>query len=450
VSAWPERADLRGWLERLRSQGRLVRARREVDPRFELAGVLSRLDGERAVLFDNVRGTDMRVVGNTVLDRADLAAVLGCKPNATAEAYRRAVTGPRACEEIDPSSAPVLERTLGDLEALPAPVHHEHDAGRYLSAGVVVARDASSGRVNLSINRLQVTGPRELRALVLPGRLRQILEDAERAGEPLRVAILLGVDPTVTLASQARPGRDVDDLEICSAMRAEPLPVTTAPETGLPIVAGAELVVEASLQPGRRAEEGPFGEFPHTYTPAAPGPVLDVLAIHHRADPILQTILSGGREHLLVGGIPRESDLLHAMREVSEKVRAVRMTDGGSLRFHAVIAIDDPSPAEARSVLEAAFESNAVIKHAVAVNADVDVFDAVQIEWALATRVQGAHDLIVLEDRRGSPLDPSSDDGRTTKVGVDATVPAERMDEHRWMRVPGADGLDLETLVEPA
>jgi 2,5-furandicarboxylate decarboxylase 1 len=453
VTAWPQRADLRGWLERRREEGLLVKAPGEIDPRFELAGVLSRLDGERAVLFERVRGTDMRVVGNTVLGRGDLAAVLGCEVRDTAEAFRSAVTGPRPYEQVEPGAAPVLERRLeseAGLDALPAPVHHERDGGRYISAGVVVARDPTSGLVNLSINRLQVTGPRELRALVLPGRLRQILADTEQAGEPLDVAILIGVDPTVVLASQARPGRDADDLEICSAMRHQPVRVAGAPETGLPIVADAELLIEARLQPGRQAEEGPFGEFPHTYSPAAPGPVLDVLAIHHRAEPIFQTILSGGREHLLVGGIPRESDLLYALRQVSEKVSAVRMTDGGSLRFHAVVALDDPTPNEARAVLEAAFASNAVIKHAVAVNGDVDVFDAEQLEWALATRVQGASDLIVLEDERGSPLDPSTHDGRTAKVGVDATVPTERLDEHRWMKVPGAEKLDLDTLVVPA
>lgn len=450
MTAWPECDDLRGWLERQRAEGALVRATREVDPRFELAGVLSRLDGRSTVLFERVRGTGMPVVGNTVRSREDLAAVLGCGVRETAVAYRRAVERPRPFEELDAAAAPVLEGGLDDLERLPAPVHHEHDGGRYLSAGVVVAEDPASGKFNLSINRLQVTGPRELRALVLPGRLRGILDEREQAGEPLDLAVMIGVDPTITLASQARPGRGVDDLEIASAMRPKPLAVTRMPETGLPVAAGAELVVEARLQPGRRDVEGPFGEFPHTYSPAAPGPVLDVLAIHHRAEPIFQTILSGGREHLLVGGIPRESDLLQALREVSDRVRAVRMTDGGSLRFHAVVAIADPQPGDARAVMEAAFASNTVIKHVVAVNDDVDLFDSERLEWALATRVQGADDLLVMADERGSSLDPSASEGRTAKVGIDATVPADRLAEHRWMRVPGADELDLDTLVEPA
>jgi 2,5-furandicarboxylate decarboxylase 1 len=178
--------------------------------------------------------------------------------------------------------------------------------------------------------------------------------------------------------------------------------------------------------------------------------VLDVLAIHARARPIFQTILSGGREHLLIGGIPRESDLLFALREVSDRVRAVRMTDGGSLRFHAVVALADPEPGEATRILEAALASNAVIKHVVAVNDDVDLFDDEQVEWALATRVQADRDLVLVGDSGGSPLDPSSKDGRTAKVGIDATVPSDRLDEHRWMRVPGAAELDLDALLEPA
>jgi 2,5-furandicarboxylate decarboxylase 1 len=419
---------------------------REVDPRFQLAALLTRLDGQAAVLFQNVAGATMPVVGNTVPGRDDLAAALGCQVRELPEVYGRAVAAPRPLVEVERDEAPVLARRIAGealLDALPIPVHHEKDGGRYLSSGVVVSRDPLSGATNLSINRLQVTGPRELRALVLPGRLRLIAAEAERRGEPLDLAICLGVDPTVTMASQARASRALDELELVSALRGTPLPVVRAPEVDLLVPARAEIVIEARMRPTERAPEGPFGEFPRTYGPPAPGRILDVLDVWHRDDPIFQTILSAGREHLLVGGIPREADLLDRLRAVHGGVRAVRMTEGGSCRFHAVVSIAGAGPGHARNLMMAAFATNPVIKHVVVVDDDVDVFDAEQVEWAIATRVQAERDVLVVPAAGGSSLDPSARDGLTDKVGIDATVPAGMEEEHARMRVPGIEAIDV-------
>jgi 2,5-furandicarboxylate decarboxylase 1 len=448
---WPATQDLRAWLGLLEQRGRLGVVAREVDSRFQLAGLLTRLDGRAAVLFERVAGGRFPVVGNTVPGRAELALAMGCEVASLAEAYGRAASAPVGFEEVGRDDAPVLARRIdGDapLDALPIPVHHEKDGGRYLSAGVVVSRDASSGATNLSINRLQVAGPAELRALVLPGRLRRIVADAEARGEPLDLAICLGVDPTVTLASQARSPREVDELEVCGALRGSPLPVVATPELGLRVPARAEIVVEARMRPGERAPEGPFGEFPRTYGPAGPGPVLDVLAVWHREDAIFQTILSAGREHLLIGAIPREADLLRRLRELNSGVRAVRLTEGGTCRFHAVIAIADPQPGHAVNAIMAAFASNPVLKHVVVVDADVDPFDDEQVEWAIATRVQADRDVLVVPRAGGSTLDPSARDGVTAKLGVDATVPPGEQEAHARMRVPGIEDLDTDEWVE--
>jgi 2,5-furandicarboxylate decarboxylase 1 len=418
---------------------------REVDARFQLAGLLTRLDGRAAVLFEHVAGARMPVVGNTIPGRPELALALGCAVGELTEAYGRAVAAPLGCRVLDPGDAPVLANRLpagAPLEALPIPVHHAKDGGRYLSAGVVVARERGSGAMNLSINRLQVTGPAELRALVLPGRLRRILADAERRGAALDLAICVGVDPTLTLASQARSPRDVDELEVCGALRGSPLPVVEAPELGLRVPARAELVIEARVRPGERAPEGPFGEFPRTYGPPAPAPVLDVLAVHHRDGAIFQTILSAGREHLLVGAVPREADLLQRLRELNAGVRAVRLTDGGTCRFHLVIAVAGHQPGHATNLILAALGANPVLKQVVVVDDDVDPFDDEQVEWAIATRVQADRDLLVVPAAGGSTLDPSARGGITAKLGIDATVPAGAEEAHARMTVPGVEDLD--------
>lgn len=447
----PAPRDLRDWIETLARAGRLGVVRAEVDPRFELAGILTRLDGRQAVFFSHVKGSRFRCVGNTVTGRTDLATALGCEESAVAETFDRASRAPLPYRDVDASDAPVLANRIESddlLGELPIPIHHELDAGRYLSSGVVMAEDPATGAVNLSINRLQVSGARELRALILPGRLRQILADTEAEQRPLDVVIALGVDPLVTLASQTRLGRDVDELEVAGALRGRPLEVVRSPGNGIPAPARAELLIEARVRPGERAEEGPFGEFPRTYSPSAPGPVLDVTAVHHRDDAVFQTILSGGREHFLVGGLPREADLLRRLRELNPAVGSVRMTEGGSCRFHAVFTITDPDPGHVRNAFMAAFATSPVLKHVVAVDDDVDIFSDEELEWAIATRVQADRDVWIVPEARGSSLDPSAAGKTTAKMGIDATIPAEARAAHARMRVPGARELELEAAVE--
>lgn len=446
-SEWPERQDLRSWLRVLARRGDLRRVRRTVDPRFEIAAILSQLDGTAAVIFDDVAGSSFPLVGNTVCHRDHMALALDCEVARLAETYDRAAAAPRACVEVSTDQAPVMARRLeaeAGLDLLPIPVHHERDAGRYLSSGVVVARDPASGAINLSINRLQVSGSRTLRALILPGRLRTILDAAEERGEPLDVAICLGVDPLLVLASQVRPMRAVDELEVCSALRRSPLPVTRAPNLDdLVVPATPELLIEGRIRPGEREMEGPFGEYPRTYGPAGPGPVIDVVAVWHREQPISQTILSAGREHLLAGAIPREADLLRRLRELDASVRQVRLTEGGSCRMHAVVALERPRPGRARNAALAALAANPVLKRVVTVDADVDIFSDEEVEWALATRLQADRDVAIVSGAGGGSLDPSARDGTTAKMIVDATVPPGEGERYARMRVPGAEDVDL-------
>jgi 2,5-furandicarboxylate decarboxylase 1 len=128
----------------------------------------------------------------------------------------------------------------------------------------------------------------------------------------------------------------------------------------------------------------------------------------------------------------------------------VRMTEGGSYRLHAVVSRAGAGPGQGVDALQAAFSANPVLKHVVVVDDDVDVFDDLQVEWALATRVQADRDLVILPGVRGSSLDPSAHGDTTAKLGIDATVGGGDRDAFARIRVPGAERLDVDSLVEPA
>jgi 2,5-furandicarboxylate decarboxylase 1 len=406
----------------------------------DVAAVLTHADGRCAVLFEEVAGADFPLAGNLIPGRAQLARALGCAPHELADRYLDALRAPRRC--VVAAAAPVFAcRLPGDdlLSPLPLTVQHDGDGGWYLTSGIVIVRDPVSGRINLSINRMMAAGGRMLRTLVLPGRLRQILAETERQGTDLDVVIAVGVDPLIGLASQATRGRDCDELEAASALRDAALTVARCPSNGLPAPAGAEFALAGRFRAGLRETEGPFGEFPRTYGPSGPAPVIELSAVWHRPDAIFQTILSGGREHFLLGGIPREAALLGLLRGAHNGITAVRLPERGSCRFTAFVAMRDPAPGAAVSVIMATMGLSTTVKHVVVTDDDVDIFDDEQVSWAVATRVQADRDVVVVPGARGSSLDLSADHGVTAKLGIDATAPGGQRGRFARMTVTPDD-----------
>jgi 2,5-furandicarboxylate decarboxylase 1 len=444
---------LRAWLRRLREEDLLAVVSRPVDPRFELAAVTRRLDGRRAAWFARVGDVGVPVVAGVACTRSMLAAACGTNEAGLVDRLLEAEARPRPCAEVPPSEAPVQERVVREgidlMRLLPVPVHHEKDGGHHVSAGLCVVRDPITRVQNVSIHRLQVAGPDRFTALVLPRHTDQLYRAAEARGEPLECAIVIGADVATILASQSHVPFGVSELEVASALHDEPLPVVRCRTVDVDVPAAAEIVIEGRIVPHARLPEGPFGEFPRYYGPLSDKHVIDVTAITHRERPIFHDILPAGREHLLLGAVPREASLLRGLRRTFPAVRAVHMTPGGSCRFHAVVSMEKRQEGQARNVILATLANNFDIKHVWVVDADVDVFDAEAVEWALATRFQADRDVVLVGGAQGSRLDPSADEGVSAKLGFDCTVPlGAEPGRYEVIRIPGAGAIDLDDYVD--
>ncbi len=416
---------LRTWLDWLRARGELEVVSRPVSARFEVAALAHRYDGQKAVLCLHVDGHPMPVVANSATRRDLYASALGVEPRDLLDRIAGAVDAPRPCTVVE--RAPVQEVVVSeevDLGALlPVPVHHERDAGPYITAGVVVARDPETGRRNASIHRLQLLGPRELGILILPRHLWHLYLSQEARSAPLEVAVVIGLDPITLLASQAIAPLGVDELEIASALHPSPLPVVRCRSVDLEVPAEAEIVLEGIIPPAVRKLEGPFGEFPRYYGPPSEKPVVEVRTVTHRRDALYQTILPAGREHLLLGGIAREAALLRALRASVPAVTGVHLTPGGACRYHAVVSVRKRHEGDPRTVMFATFAALPEIKHVIVVDDDIDIYDGDEVEWAIATRCQADRDVVIVPRAKGSELDPSAEGGLSAKMGIDATVP---------------------------
>jgi 2,5-furandicarboxylate decarboxylase 1 len=442
---------LRGWLDHLAAHDRLAVIRPETSLKFELAAIAKRFDGYKATLFPRPGGHAMPVISGLVSDRQWIAEAMGVQSSEVLTRFQEAMLNPLPWQEV--TSAPVQEVVHREVDLgtqLPLPTHNEHDNGAYITAGLCIARNPATGVQNVSLHRLQLSGPNRLGALLLPRHTHIFYEMAERAGQPLDVAIVIGVDPLTLLSSQAIAPLDFDELTIAGALHGVPLRMVKCVTSELRVPAEAEIVVEGRMLPQVREPEGPFGEFPQYYGERAKRHVIEVTAVTQRKDALFHTIVGGGLEHLLLGGIPREATLLAHLRRSFPNVRDVHLARGGVCRYHLYVQIAKRQEGEAKNVMMGAFAGHYDVKHVIVVDEDVDIHNPTEVEWAVATRFQADKDLVIVPESQGSKLDPSTRNGVGAKMGMDATKPLDA-DEMKFkrIRVPGEDKIDLAKAVRP-
>ncbi|MGF6947576.1 2,5-furandicarboxylate decarboxylase 1 [Neobacillus sp. B4I6] len=442
----------RTWLTHLQTTGRLATIDKNVSLEYEVAAIAKKLDGKKATYFTSVEDYEIPVVSGICSTREDFAEALETDQYNVITKFTEAVSAPEACLLVNEKEAPVKENIILEnidlMKMFPIPVHHEKDSGNYITAGLFIVRDPVTRKQNVSIHRLQISGKNKIGALILPRHTFHLYKQAEEAGRPLECAIAIGVDPVTLLASQASTPFGVDELEISSALRGEPLEVVRCKTVDIDVPAYAEIVLEGKILPHVREPEGPFGEFPKYYGPRSDKEVIEITAVTHRNNPIFYTIVPAGYEHLLLGGIPREASLFQSIRQTVPSVTAVHMSPGGTCRYHAIVSIKKRNEGEAKNAILAALANSFDIKHVVVTDEEVDIFNMEEVEWAIATRFQADRDLVVVHEAQSSKLDPSSRDGVGSKMGLDCTVPlnSEPM-QYLRVQIPGYNECNLDEYV---
>ena len=442
----PPGADLRRWLAWLDSNGLLAKTKPGVKLEFELAGIANRLDGKQATFFPAPGGHTVPVVSGIVSDRHWMAQALGVEESELLKHFQNAVSNPLPTVLSNQAACQEEIHTDVDLsKLLPAPTHNELDSGAYITAGLIIVRNPQTGIQNVAIVRLQVSSKDRLGALILPRHTLAFNEMVEREGKDLDVAIVIGASPAELLASQAIVPINFDELEIAGALIGEPLSVTQCRNSEIRVPANAEIVLEGRLLAGERAPEGPFGEFPQYYGEPDDRHVIAIDLVTHRKNPIYHTIVGGGLEHLLLGCIPREATILQSIQRNFPNVANVTLARGGVCRYHLYVQMNPRSAGETKNVILAAFAAHYDIKQVVVVDMDVDIYEPREVEWAVATRFQASSDLIIINNSQGSKLDPSTDNGVGSKMGLDATKPVDAVEfTFKRIAVPGQDDIDLD------
>jgi 2,5-furandicarboxylate decarboxylase 1 len=420
---------------------------RPVDPAYEITALVAKLEKEGrrrpVLLFENVKGTAFPVLTNLHASRSRLAAAIHAAPDQMLPTYLRAMERPVAPRAVATGPVKELVRRGGDLDlgALPQIVHHEGDAGPYVTAAISFARDPASDTWNCAYNRLMIQGrDRTSIHLTLGKHLWEFYKIAEARGEPLPVAFAIGVHPAIALGALAIGSIDEDERGIMGALLGEPLELVQCETSDVLVPAHAELILEGEILPAARVAEGPFGEFTGYSLGERQREIVRYTAITHRRAAMFQDITVAHLDHMLLSTIPMEANLYRAVRAMIPSVKAVRVPSP----FTCYVSIEQRLPGQAKNAIMAVLGADLYMKRVVVVDHDVDVFDDRQVNWALATRCQPDRDITIVTNARGSDLDPSArEDGYTAKWGVDATAkpsvsaytPRHRVPPEVWQRL---------------
>jgi UbiD family decarboxylase len=441
--------DLRSYLDLIKQSHPedFLAVSREVDPAFEITAVTVKLEQEAKrrpiLLFENVKGTKFPVMTNLHASRTRLATAIHAKPEEMQKAYLRAMEKPIAPKLV--TKAPVKEVILtGDqinLYNLPQILHHEQDAGPYITAAISFAKDPNSDTWNCAYNRLMIKG-RDTTSihLTLAKHLWEFQRAAEARDQALPVAFAIGVHPAIALGCLAIGSIDEDERGIMGGLLGEPLELAKCETSDLLVPAHAEMILEAEILPHERVAEGPFGEFTGYSLGERQREVVKVRAITHRRDAIFQDITVGHLDHLMLSTTPIEANLYRAVRAMVPTVKAVRVP----APFTVYVSIEQRISGQAKNAILAVLGNDLYMKRVIVVDQDVDIFNDRQVNWAVATRCQPDRDIVVITNTRGSDLDPSTkEDGNTAKWGVDATAkpslaaytPRHRVPKEVWQRI---------------
>lgn len=374
----------------------------------------------RPVLFENLDGYP--AVGNLWSTRERIAAAMNTTPAELTRKMMQAIDDPSPPQEIE--NAPFDQNVLTDfdLQESAIPKFYSTDGGRFVTAGVVIAEH--DGIRNMSFHRLMLIGENRFAIRLVPRHLYALHKRAMAAGQDLKIAIAVGLCPSVLLAAATNLEFGKDELTVASSLRqlclSEPVCVRRI-RNGLLVPAFAEYVFEGRLTKEVH-DEGPFVDITGTIDPVRKQPVVEIDRVYLRDDAIFQMILPGANEHYLMMGMPREPVIQRAVGLAVPEVHGARLTEGGCCWLHGVVSITKQKEGDGVNAIMAALGAHPSMKMVTVVDQDIDIFNDEEVEWAVATRFQGHKGLVVIENARGSSLDPSADE-TTTKVGIDATKP---------------------------
>lgn len=457
--------DFRSFVALLEKHGELDRIGREVDPHYEMAAVMQKLDQDRrAFLFEHVRGAAYPAVGGLLNSLPRFGLALGQEsPESFDDERFDALLETAKANPLEPltvdsgvSQEIVIRDADVDLAALPVPEFFELDTGPFVTAAIGITRDPDNGIYNVGVYRTLITGRNRcvINASSMSD-LRRHYAAWEASGRPMPIALAIGADPAMLVAAACKLPPNVSEFGIGGALRGAPVELARCRTNDLLVPASAEFIVEGIVDFSERVENL-LGEFAGQYGPET-APATTVTAITHRRDPLFHTIMAGRNpEHNTLGsvavyGVQRSIEA--SLREVLPEARAIHvyLHPGLGTLAHVAISIDKRDDAQPARMIKTAFEAGGhifpvskITKRVIVVDDDIDVHNMDDVQWAIWNRAADARKFILIPDVESWELERAAKAGqRSVRVGIDATMDLADVDKLVRPITPGADEIRI-------
>lgn len=436
----------------LESAGLLRRIKAKVSPDLEIAEVMRRMmySGESAaVLFENVEGSRMQVLGNAFGSLKSLAIALETED--FEEIGRRIVDltrmkmpsgmfnklrmlpklseigeyGPKYVDRGPVNE--VIEKEKASLNSMPILKSFPGDAGRFITFGLIVTKHPETEIRNIGVYRMQIID--EKHAIMhwqIHKRGAQHFRMLKEQGKKIEVAIVIGADPATVFSAVAPVPEGMDKFLFAGITRKKGVKLTKCRTVDLDVPANAEIVLEGFVDPNDIRMEGPFGDHTGYYTPAEPFPTFTLTAIMRRSEPIYLTTVVGRPilEDSFIGKVI-ERAFLPLIQMFHPEVVDFSMPAAGWFQGLAIISIKKEYPGQAKKVMMGLWGMGqlSLTKMFIVVDGEINVHDMNDVIWAVTTRADPARDTVIVNNTPTDTLDPASPLlNLGSKLGIDATT----------------------------
>jgi 4-hydroxy-3-polyprenylbenzoate decarboxylase len=478
---------LRDFVDVLEQKGELTRVSALVDPELEVAEIMRRFmyDKDRpAILFENVKGYTIPILGNTfgsnerlriALEEDDFSQIGNRIVDLTRMKMPTGVFGklrmlPKLSEISDYGpkhidSGPVKELVLteqqADLYSLPILKSFKGDAGRFITFGLTVTKHPETEVTNMGVYRMQILNARKA---IMHWQIHkrgaqhlEILKDKKSKNEEvskdsrIAVAVVIGADPATMFSAVAPVPEGMDKYLFSGIVRKKGIKLVKCNTIDLEVPANAEIVLEGYVDPDDIQMEGPFGDHTGYYTPAEPYPCFNLTCISMRKNPIYLTTVVGKPilEDAYIGKVIERS-FLPLIQMFHPEVVDFSMPAAAWFQGLAIISIKKRYPGQAKKVMMGLWGMGqlSLTKMFVTVDHDINVHDMDEVLWAVTTRTDPKRDLMFIENAPTDTLDPSSPLlNLGSKVGIDATTKWHQEGFSREIQVLATVDEETQTLV---
>ena len=441
--------DLQGFLALLEREGQLARVRAAVDPELEITAIATRVVREQgpALLFERVEGSEIPLAINLLGSDRRIELALGRHPQQVGDELRRlieAATPPRPRRLLDEwrtigrvlAMAPArvrrgacqeVEEEPVDLARLPLMKCWPQDAGRFITCGMVLTHDPETDARNLGIYRMQLAGPDQV---LMHWQIQKgggfHYWKAERQGKALAVAVVIGGDPVLYLASVAPLPEGIDELAFAGFLRGRRIRIAKGVTGATVVPADAEIVLEGIVAPDERRPEGPFGDHFGHYSHPAPFPVLWVQCLTRRAHPIYLSAVVGKppQEDKYIGNAVQEM-MLPMIRLIHPELKDIWAYYEAGFHSLAVAAVWERFAKEGMKTALGLLGTGqmALTKCLILVDADVDAREISAVLRAVREHFDPAEDFLLLP---GVPFDTLDFTSFTLNLGSKMVLDATR------------------------